>query len=245
MQALQGWVAGGGRLVIVGGTTGPNTLSAFPDTFLPYRPSATVDVAASALGGLVGAVPASAPDLTALGGALTEGRTLLTSGDRVIAAERPTGQRLRHGRRVRPDRQVAGRRHRGGEPVAAHPAGSVRVRAGALRRQPARRRGLAAPVARAAADRRPDRAPDRLHRADRPDQLPRAPPPRPPRMGVGDDARAHRGLRGRRLRVRGRAARQRRPRQRGRPRSRLAGCHRRDRAGLRRRLLARHAGRTR
>ena len=41
MQALQGWVAGGGRLVVVGGTTGPNTLSAFPDALLPYRPSAT------------------------------------------------------------------------------------------------------------------------------------------------------------------------------------------------------------
>jgi hypothetical protein len=91
MLALQGWVAGGGRLVIVGGTTGPNTLSAFPDTLLPYRPSATVDVAAAALGGLVGTVPANASDLTALGGTMTEGRTLLTSGDRVIAAERARG----------------------------------------------------------------------------------------------------------------------------------------------------------
>ena len=91
MLALQGWVAGGGRLVIVGGTTGPNTLSAFPDALLPYRPSATVDVAASALGGLIGTVPASAPDLTALGGAMTEGRALLMSGDRVIAAERTRG----------------------------------------------------------------------------------------------------------------------------------------------------------
>ena len=91
MQALQGWVAGGGRLIVVGGTTGPNTLSAFPDTLLPYRPSATVDVAAAALGGLVGAVPASTPDLTALGGPMTEGRVLLASGDRVIAAERARG----------------------------------------------------------------------------------------------------------------------------------------------------------
>ncbi len=91
LQALQGWVASGGRLVIVGGTAGPNTLSAFPDTLLPYRPTATVDVPASALSGLVGSVPADAPDMPALGGTLIEGRTLLTSGDRVIAAERTRG----------------------------------------------------------------------------------------------------------------------------------------------------------
>jgi hypothetical protein len=91
LQALQGWVAGGGRLVIVGGTAGPNTLTAFPDTLLPYRPTATVDVPASALAGLIGAIPPNTPDVPALGGTMIEGRVLLTSGDRVIAAERSRG----------------------------------------------------------------------------------------------------------------------------------------------------------
>ena len=45
LDALRGWVAGGGRLVIVGGTAGPNSLSAFPDALLPYRPTATLDIA--------------------------------------------------------------------------------------------------------------------------------------------------------------------------------------------------------
>jgi len=91
LAALQGWLAGGGRLVIVGGTTGPSSLSAFPDTLLPYRPSATVDVAASSLSSLLGSVPAGTADLPALGGALTSGRALVTSGDRVVAADRPYG----------------------------------------------------------------------------------------------------------------------------------------------------------
>ena len=74
--------------------------------------------------------------------------------------------------------------------------------------------------------------------ARRPDQLPRAPAPRPPRVGVGDDARAHRRLRRRRVRLRRGPARQRRHRQRGRHRPRRAGHDRRGRAGLPRRLLA-------
>ena len=35
LAALQGWLAGGGRMVIAGGTAGPARLSAFPDTILP------------------------------------------------------------------------------------------------------------------------------------------------------------------------------------------------------------------
>jgi hypothetical protein len=91
LEALRGWVAGGGRLVIVGGTAGPNSLAAFPDALLPYRPTATVNVAASSLTSLVGNVPAGTVDLPALGGELTDGRALVTSGDRVIAAERGYG----------------------------------------------------------------------------------------------------------------------------------------------------------
>ena len=91
LAALQGWVAGGGRLVIVGGTSGPSSLNAFPDRLLPYRPSATTDVAAASLASLLGPIPAATADLPALSGELTEGRALVTAGDRVIAAERPYG----------------------------------------------------------------------------------------------------------------------------------------------------------
>ncbi len=91
LAALRGWIAGGGRLIIVGGSTGPGALAAFSDDLLPYRPAATIDVAATSLAGLLGAAPADAPDLPALSGALIAGRSLAVVGDRVIAAERTVG----------------------------------------------------------------------------------------------------------------------------------------------------------
>lgn len=93
LDALRGWVAGGGRLVIVGGTAGPSSLAAMPDALLPYRPAATVDVAPSSLGALLGAVPPGVADVPALSGELATpgGRALATSGDRVVAAERVYG----------------------------------------------------------------------------------------------------------------------------------------------------------
>lgn len=87
LAALRGWIAGGGRLVIVGGTAGIGTLSGFPDDLLPYRPSATIDVAASTLTSLVGPPPAGAGDVPAYAGTLAGGQVLATSGDRVIAAD--------------------------------------------------------------------------------------------------------------------------------------------------------------
>ena len=45
LTAMRGWLALGGRLVIVGGTGGIGALGGFPDDILPYRPSSTVDVA--------------------------------------------------------------------------------------------------------------------------------------------------------------------------------------------------------
>ncbi len=89
--ALRGWVAGGGRLVIVGGTAGPASLSAFPDALLPYRPTATTDVEPQALVSLLGELPETATTLPALSGDLTEGRTLASAGDRTVAAERTYG----------------------------------------------------------------------------------------------------------------------------------------------------------
>ena len=89
--ALRGWLALGGRLVIVGGTAGPSVLSGFPDAILPYRPATTDDVAAASLTSLLGVLPAGAADVPALAGSLDHGRALATSGDRVIAAEAPYG----------------------------------------------------------------------------------------------------------------------------------------------------------
>jgi hypothetical protein len=91
LAALRGWLAGGGRLLIVGGTGGPSVLAGFPDDILPYRPTATVDVAPDSLTGLVGKLPVGATDVPALGGSLGRGRSLATSGDRVIAAEAAYG----------------------------------------------------------------------------------------------------------------------------------------------------------
>ena len=87
IAALRGWLALGGRLVIVGGTAGPGVLSGFPDEILPYRPSTTIDVAPESLTALLGQLPESATDVQALAGELTRGRTLASSGDRAVAAE--------------------------------------------------------------------------------------------------------------------------------------------------------------
>jgi hypothetical protein len=91
VAAMQGWLAGGGRLVIVGGTAGPNLLAGFPDEILPYRPTATVDAPPQSLTSMLGQVGAGATDVPALGGELARGRALAQVGDRVIAAEAPFG----------------------------------------------------------------------------------------------------------------------------------------------------------
>lgn len=87
LAALRGWIAGGGRLIITGGTAGIGTLSGFPDDLIPYRPTATLDVAPASIAGLVGPLPADATDLPAYAGAPGRGRALATSGDRVVAGE--------------------------------------------------------------------------------------------------------------------------------------------------------------
>jgi hypothetical protein len=89
--ALRGWLALGGRLIIVGGTAGPSVLSGFPDAILPYRPSTTDDVAAASLTSLLGGAPVTAADVPALAGSLDHGRALVTSGDHVVAADAPYG----------------------------------------------------------------------------------------------------------------------------------------------------------
>jgi hypothetical protein len=91
LAAMRGWIAGGGRLVIAGGTAGPSSLSAFPDAILPYRPTSTTDVAPASLNALLGELPDGATDLPALAGSLMDGRPLATVGDQAVAAERKYG----------------------------------------------------------------------------------------------------------------------------------------------------------
>jgi hypothetical protein len=91
LTAMRGWLALGGRLVIIGGTAGIGWLGAFPDDILPYRPSATVDVAAGSLVGLLGAVPVSAGDVPAMAGDLARGRALVSSGSQAVVAQAPYG----------------------------------------------------------------------------------------------------------------------------------------------------------
>ncbi len=91
LDALRGWLASGGRLVVAGGTAGPSVLGGLPDEILPFRPAATIDLPASALKGLLGQLPPGAGDLVALSGELARGRALAATGDRVVAAEAPYG----------------------------------------------------------------------------------------------------------------------------------------------------------
>lgn len=91
LAALRGWLAAGGRLIIVGGTAGIGTLSGFPDAILPFRPTATVDVDPSLLAPIVGPPAADATDVPAMAGPLASGRVLASVGDSVIAAETRLG----------------------------------------------------------------------------------------------------------------------------------------------------------
>ena len=87
LDALRRWLAAGGRLIIVGGSAGIGTLSAFPDDLLPYRPTATLDLDPASLISLLGPLPTGASVLPAMAGALSRGQALATSGDRAVAAE--------------------------------------------------------------------------------------------------------------------------------------------------------------
>ncbi|MEZ0240223.1 MAG: hypothetical protein ACAH65_05445 [Chloroflexota bacterium] len=86
LTAMRAWLAGGGRLVIVGGTAGIGTLSAFPDDLLPYRPTATVEIDPASVAGVVGPAPEGAADFTAMAGSLARGHALATVGDRAVTA---------------------------------------------------------------------------------------------------------------------------------------------------------------
>ena len=91
LGALSAWVAGGGQLLVVGGTSGPASLAALPDDLLPYRPTSTLDVDPAVLRTLIGGVPDASAPLPALAGTLARGRSLASSGGQAIAADMPYG----------------------------------------------------------------------------------------------------------------------------------------------------------
>lgn len=93
VAALRGWIAGGGRLTIIGGTTGAVALAGLPDDLLPFRPTTTRDISPTVLKDLVGSFTTSVQTIPAMGGDRTtvHGRTLVATGDQVIAAERTFG----------------------------------------------------------------------------------------------------------------------------------------------------------
>ena len=237
LAALRGWLAGGGRMVIAGGTIGPASLAAFPDAMLPFRP------------GRHDRRPGGRPDRPPRRAADRRDRPCppcpASSSPARPGIGRRSGRRgrppvrlgLGHPARVRPGRGLDRQVGRRAGPVAA-PAAAADVRwPVVLRRQPARRRGVAAAGAGPATDRRADPDPARLHPAHRPDQLLRPRPARPPRVGVVHDADPHRRVRCRRLWLRRRPAWQRARRQRGRDRPRRPGHDRWHGAGLPRPLL--------
>ncbi|MBX3030410.1 MAG: hypothetical protein KF809_09640 [Chloroflexi bacterium] len=91
-QALVDWVALGGELVVVAGSSGLAGVAGFPDDLLPYEPTGTVEVPLVDLASLLGTLPVGATPLPALAGSLHAGTALATSGDAVIAARRAIGQ---------------------------------------------------------------------------------------------------------------------------------------------------------
>ena len=92
LASLRAWVGAGGRLVIVGGSTGTTTLGAFPPDLMPFQPARTVDVPMDDLSGLLGPLPADATGLPAVSGLLDAGTVLGRTGDDVYAAQRSVGQ---------------------------------------------------------------------------------------------------------------------------------------------------------
>jgi hypothetical protein len=92
LDALRTWISSGGQLVILGGTTGTNTLGAFPGDLLPYVPTRAIDAPTADLEALLGALPPEATPIPAIVGPFQRGTILARSGDDVIAGRTAYGQ---------------------------------------------------------------------------------------------------------------------------------------------------------
>ena len=92
LEALATWVGAGGRLIVVGGQTGIAGVAGLPEDLLPYVPTSTVDVPASDLEPIVGALPVDTAPQPALTGELTRGSVTAWSDGQPIAAQAAIGQ---------------------------------------------------------------------------------------------------------------------------------------------------------
>ncbi|GIW20473.1 MAG: hypothetical protein KatS3mg065_0769 [Chloroflexota bacterium] len=91
LAALRGWLSGGGRLVLLGGTGGLGAIARFPDDILPYRPTATVDAPIETLRPLFGPLPETPSTVPALAGPILRGRALASVGEDAVVGEAPYG----------------------------------------------------------------------------------------------------------------------------------------------------------
>ena len=90
--ALRLWVGAGGRLVLVGGTTGVGSMAGLPADMVPFVPQRTVDVSTDDLRSLLGTLPAGATTVPAVAGTLQRGAVIARTGDLVYAAQAGYGQ---------------------------------------------------------------------------------------------------------------------------------------------------------
>ncbi|HYI21095.1 MAG TPA: hypothetical protein VEX62_00535 [Candidatus Limnocylindrales bacterium] len=92
LEALKLWIGAGGRLTILGGTTGAGTLRGFGNDLLPFDPQTTVEAAPADVAAMLGSLPSDAVAVPALSGTLNRGSVLARSGEAVIAAESGYGR---------------------------------------------------------------------------------------------------------------------------------------------------------
>jgi hypothetical protein len=92
VAALKTWVATGGHLVVMGGSTGVATLGAFPADLLPYVPERVVEVSTDDLRAMMGDLPVTATPVPAVAGQLAQGVVLGRAGESVVAARTSVGQ---------------------------------------------------------------------------------------------------------------------------------------------------------
>jgi hypothetical protein len=93
--ALRLWLGAGGRLTVIGGTTGNATMRGFnreDEVLLPFDPTKTVDIEAADIAALTGTPPTGATGLPSIAGPLDHGTILARHGDDVIAAEAVYGR---------------------------------------------------------------------------------------------------------------------------------------------------------
>jgi hypothetical protein len=90
--ALVAWVAGGGRLVLLGGSMGPAAFEGLPGDVLPYQPSTVVDIPPARFAELLGVAPDGPPGITAVAGPDGPGTVLARVDGLAVAATRTVGR---------------------------------------------------------------------------------------------------------------------------------------------------------